>query len=299
MVDANGVFETKIPLDYGMNPITIKATDNEGNVISHHSFTIYQRPNRDGKDFALFFATDEYTGEKDNNGDWVDLMSSIRDVEAVAKNLRDNYGFETKVFKNLTRRELLNTLYTYRSDFEGTEYTEGSQMLFFFAGHGYYDETEAEGYLITADTDTPSVDPTMASALSHTKLRKQIEAIMCQRILVMLDTDSSGVFDPAYKPLPVLRGFIDHLFTADRIKKILSLEARWVLTAARAGEYTADGGMTGHSPFAEAFLNALNTKGGEDFLLTLDEVWEEIQKSKDNPIYDKIIEAMKELGEGI
>ena len=57
--------------------------------------------------------------------------------------------------------------------------------------------------------------------------------------------------------------------------------------------------MTGHSPFTEAFLNALNTKGAEDFLLTLDEVWEEIQKSKDNPIYDRITEVMKEQGRGI
>ena len=54
--------------------------------------------------------------------------------------------------------------------------------------------------------------------------------------------------------------------------------------------------MTGRSPFANAFLNALNTKGAEDFLLTLDEVWEEIQKSKDNPIYDRITEVMKNSG---
>ena len=292
-VKSGGSFEAVISLNnYGMNPITIEAIDNEGNV-SEHSFTIYQRPNRDGKDFALLFATDEYTGEKDKIGNWHNLESPIRDVEAVSKNLRDNYGFETKVFKNLTRRELLNTLYTYRSDFEGTEYTEGSQIFLFFAGHGHYHEEE--GYLITADTDTPSVDPTLASALSHTKLRKQIDVIACRRILVMLDTNSGGVFDPGYVPLPVLRGISDYSFTADRIKKMLSLEARWVLTSSGAGEYTADGRK--HSPFVEAFLNALNTKGAEDFLLTLNEVWEEIQKSKDNPVYNKIIEKKKEWGE--
>ena len=135
----------------------------------------------------------------------------------------------------------------------------------------------------------------MASALSHTKLRKQIEAITCRRILVMLDTNSSGVFDPDYAPL-LLRRFIEWGFTADRIKKILALEARWVLTATSGGEHEIADGPTGRSPFAEAFLKALNTKGGEDFLLTLNEVWEEIQKSKDNPIYDKITEVMKNSG---
>ena len=64
VVAANGVFETKFSLDYGTNLITIKATDNEGNS-STQAFTIYQRPDRDGKDFALLFATDAYSGEKD------------------------------------------------------------------------------------------------------------------------------------------------------------------------------------------------------------------------------------------
>ena len=208
IVTANGVFETPFFLDYGKNPITIKATDNEG-YVSEHSFTIFQRPDRDGKDFALFFATDEYAGEKDKNGNWVDLPSPIRGAEAVAKNLQDNYGFETKIFKNLTKLQLLKTLYAYRTNFDGTEYTEGSQILLFFTGHGYYNQEEEEGYLITADTDTPSVDPTMASALSHTKLRKQIEAIACQRILVMLDTVLVERSTPFKPPDPVLRQFLE------------------------------------------------------------------------------------------
>ena len=296
MVTANGVFETPFFLDYGKNPITIKATDNEG-YVSEHSFTIFQRPDRDGKDFALFFATDEYAGEKDKNGNWVDLPSPIRGAEAVAKNLQDNYGFETKIFKNLTKLQLLNTLYAYRTNFDGTEYTEGSQILLFFTGHGHYNQEEEEGYLITADTDTPSVDPTMASALSHTKLRRQIEAIACRRILVMLDTVFSGTFDPDFLPVPpdpVLRQIFDRASLLKKIKAVLQSPARWCLTAA-GNEYVADG-MTGRSPFANAFLNALNTKGAEDFLLTLDEVWNEIQKSKDNPIYDKIMKDMKNSG---
>ena len=292
MVTANGVFETPFFLDYGKNPITIKATDNEG-YVSEHSFTISQRPDRDGKDFALFFATDEYAGEKDKNGNWVDLPSPIRGAEAVAKNLQDNYGFETKIFKNLTKLQLLNTLYAYRTNFDGTEYTEGSQILLFFTGHGHYNQEEEEGYLITADTDTPSVDPTMASALSHTKLRKQIEAIACRRILVLLDTVFSGTFDPNFEPPPVLRGLLEYMSTS-HIKKILALDARWCLTAT-GNQYLVDS-MSGHSPFAAAFLNALNTKGGEDFLLTLDEVWKEIQKSKDDPIYDRIIEHTLKSG---
>ena len=294
VVAANGVFETKFFLDYGTNLITIKATDNEGNS-STQAFTIYQRPDRDGKDFALLFATDAYSGEKDENENWQDLESPGRDSEAVAKNLRDNYGFETKVFKNLTRRELLNTLYTYRSDFEGTEYTEGSQILLFFAGHGYYNEEEEEGYLITADTDSFTVDPTLASAVSHEKLRKEIDRIECQRILVLLDTCQSGIFDPNFKALPEIKSVLQDMFLLEKLKRKLTLEARWCLTAAGT-EYVVDG-TTSRSPFAEAFLEALDSRGGIDSVLILDEVWEKVRQSKEHPIYDKIVEAKKKAGE--
>ena len=293
IVTANGVFETPFFLDYGKNPITIKATDNEG-YVSEHSFTIFQRPDRDGKDFALFFATDEYAGEKDKNGNWVDLPSLIRGAEAVAKNLQDNYGFETKIFKNLTKLQLLKALYAYRTNFDGTEYTEGSQILLFFTGHGYYNREEEEGYLITTDTDSPLVDPTLGEALSHPKLRKQINLITCPRILVLLDTCFSGTFDPDFLPVPGFRGIFDKMSLLKQIKTMLGLQARWCLTAA-GDEYVADG-MSGRSPFASAFLNALNTKGGDDFLLDLDEVWGAIEKSNRDPIYDKIIENYKKQG---
>lgn len=289
----DGVFVTKISIDYGKNQITVKAID-DTETLNVHEFTIYHRLDRTDMDFALFFATDTYSGEEDEHGNWPNLKSPIREAEAIAKNLHDNYGFETKVFKNLKKRELLNTLYAYRNDFDGTEYAPDSQLLIYLSGHGYYDPVEAEGYLITADTDAPTVDPTLASALQYTKLRRQIEAITCRRILVMLDTAFSGTFNLGYEPLPLLlRGALvgDPLSLKQRIKTMLKLEARWCLTSTEA-QYTAE-----DSPFAEAFLNALNTNGGEDFLLTLDEVWQEIQKSRDHPIYKELIKNFEATGQ--
>ena len=289
----NGSFEKSIFLNYGKNSITVKATDKRGK-LNTHSLTITQQFDRTGKDFALFFATKEYSGEKDENGNWRELPSAIEDAKAVAENLRDTYGFETKVFKNLTKSALLKTLYAYRNDFDSTEYAPDSQLLIFFAGHGYYNREEEEGYLITTDTDSPLVDPTLGEALSHPKLRKQINLITCPRILVLLDTCFSGTFDPDFLPVPEFRGIFDKMSLLKQIKTMLGLQARWCLTAA-GDEYVADG-MSGRSPFASAFLNALNTKGGDDFLLDLDEVWGAIEKSNQHPIYDKIIENYKKQG---
>ena len=275
-VASNGTFEKKLSLNYGKNPITVKATDRQGKP-AEQPFVITHQFDRTRKDFALFFATTEYSGAKDETGNWKELPSAIRDAEAVAGNLRDNYGFETSVFENLTKRQLLETLYDYRNDFDGTEYAPDSQLLIFFAGHGYYDEIEQEGYLITADTDALFIDPTRESALQHAKLRKQIDAITCPRILVLLDTCFSGTFDPTFEPLPAISGLFDEMSLLKQIETMLGLQARWYLTAA-GDEYVADG-MTDRSPFADAFLNALNTKGGVDFLLELDEVWGAIEKS--------------------
>ena len=231
-------------------------------------------------------------------GNWQNLGSPIEEAEEISESLRINYGFETEVFKDLTKRELLNTLYAYKDTFEGTEYAEDSQLLIFLSGHGYYDQEQKAGYLITADTDVPSVDPTFESALSHRKLRDQIDLITCPRILVLLDTCYSGTFDPDFKPPDIeMKDFLDGLSLLKQIQATLRLEARWCLTAAGVEKVASGKGTeTGRSPFAEAFLNALNTNGGEDFVLKLDEVWQEIEGSKSNPIYETIIEQEKKKG---
>ena len=290
---ADGKFETKIFLNYAKNEIIIKAIDGKGTP-NEEKREITKQFDRTSKDFALFFAIDEYLGKKDIRGNWTNLEgTTLRDAEAVAENLQDNYGFKTKIFPNPTKRELIDTIYKYRKDFDGIKYTEGSQLLLFFSGHGYYSPENGKGYLIAADTDSPSLDPPLYTALAHDTLRSEIELIECPRLLVLLDTCYSGTFDPNFKPLPGPKGLLDETEMLKMIKQKLGFEARWCLTAAGQEKVLSASGEDGKSvsPFTKAFLNALNTKGGDDFLLTLDEVWEEIEKSKDDPIYEKLIEA--------
>ena len=280
----NGSFEANVPLDYAENTITIRATDLRKQT-SETVFSVYQRPNRVNKDFALFFPTDTYSGMKDDDGNWGDLHSTIRDAEVIAANLRDNYGFETRIFENRTVKQLLGTIYTYRNDFEGIKYPEGSQLLIFFSGHGYYDETTKIGYLIAADTHGLGVDPAQSSAIDHRTLRTHIDAIACDRILVLLDTCASGPFDPGFQHLPELPlKSLTNNSLLHMVNTKLMLDARWCLTAAGV-EYAVGGGYKDNSPFAKAFLNALNTKGGDDSLLNLDEIWSEIYKSREAKIY--------------
>ena len=106
----------------------------------------------------------------------------------------------------------------------------------------------------------------------------------------MMDTCFSGTFDPKYQPntSPQLRSLVDDGTLLEQIKMMLKLTARWCLTSA-SSEYVADtGGINGHSPFAAAFVAALETNGGPDNLLKLDEIWDKIQESKNAHIYNEL-----------
>ena len=288
------LFEKKLFLDYGQNHIRITATDTRGNADTTE-FTLHQRPDRDGKDLALFFATDRYDGKKDNRGHWRNLTTAIADAESVAKKLRDNYGFKIKIVKNPTGRVLTETLITYQDRFideNGAEfsYKDGSQLLIYFAGHGYYNKKTAEGYLVTRESEPPSIDESQFTALRHSNIRSNIDLIACNRVLVLMDTCFSGTFDPKYKPQTSaqLRSLVEDGTLLDQINMMLKLTARWCLTSA-SDEYVADtGGANGHSPFAAAFMAALDTNGGPDNLLKLDEIWQRIQESKNASIYNTL-----------
>ena len=294
-VDENGFFEGNIQLNYGENTTTIYAMDRR-NYTSKFRFTTTRLYDRVSKDFALLFATDKYTGKKDEDGNWMDLTGAIKDAEAVAKKLRDDYGFETRVFKNLPKVELTKKLYEYRKDFEGAEYAPDSQLLLFFSGHGYFhdpdptDDEKGEGYLITTDTYSHTEDPWLNTALKYKELREVIDGMVCQHILVLLDTSFSGSFDPTFKrsqSVSFFKGSINGS-QLEEATKVLEARARWCLTAAGA-ESVLGGNGDLHSPFVLAFLNALDSKGGDDSLLTLENVWEKIEESKNNPAYDKVI----------
>ena len=113
-----------------------------------------------------------------------------------------------------------------------------------------------------------------------------------------MDTCFSGTFDPQYEPQPSaqMRSLVDGGTLLERIKMMLTLTARWCLTSA-SSEYVADtGGVNGHSPFAAAFMAALDTNGGADNLLRLDEIWQEIQESKNAHIYNTLEQNPERAG---
>lgn len=65
---------------------------------------------RKDKDYALFFAVNQY--------DKMRLLSNpIRDAEAIAKELENQYGFNTEVVENPTLDQIEQKLKTYQKQF--------------------------------------------------------------------------------------------------------------------------------------------------------------------------------------
>ena len=95
----------------------------------------------DRKDYALLFATDRY----DN---WGDLVNPINDAETIGKELAERYGFEVEIVKDANQDDVFNKLRSYAQ----RNYKPQDQLFIFFAGHGQYDETFGEGYIVAKNS---------------------------------------------------------------------------------------------------------------------------------------------------
>ena len=83
-----------------------------------------------------------------------------------------------------------------------------------------------------------------------------------------MDVCYAGTFDPV---LATPRGMPIDLNDRDYLAKKLSLKTRKYLTSG-GKTYVSDGIAGHHSPFAQKFIEALESNGGTDGILILDEI---------------------------
>ena len=144
-------------------------------------------------------------------------------------------------------------------------------MFIFFAGHGQFDEIFTEGYLVGSDSKLN--DPGKTSYISHSTLRTVVNNIPCNHIFLTLDACFGGTFDPLVARSGS-RGQDDiygDITRSEFIERRLRFKTRKYVTSG-GKQYVADGKPGGHSPFARKFLQALRDYGGQDKILTLQEL---------------------------
>ena len=225
------------------------------------------------KDYALIFSTDKY----DN---WRALVNPIYDSHTVADDLKKTYGFTTDIVENPTQSQVLDKLREYAEK----KYGELDQLFIMFAGHGFYDETFKEGFVVTRES-LPD-DPGRNSYLRHSVLRSIINNNPCQHIFLVMDVCFGGTFDDNVAS----RAADDEVYRApsqsEIIMRKLQFKTRKYLTSG-GKEYVSDGIAGRHSPFAKQFIEALEKGMGGDGILTISEIMTYVEVLKTAPQFGK------------
>lgn len=221
-------------------------------------------------DYALVFATDQYEH-------WSDLVNPVFDSRTISDELRNTYNFKIDLVENPTQAEILKKLREYAE----RKYQPLDQLFIFFAGHGSYDQTFGEGFVVTKESLLN--DEAKTTYLSHNRLRSIINNIQCEHIFLAMDVCFGGTFDQA---LASARGGEEEVYKEQNpvefITRKLTYKTRRFLTSG-GKTYVSDGIPGKHSPFAKNFLDALRSRGGRDGVLTLPELFTYVERLKIQP----------------
>jgi len=229
-------------------------------------------------DYALIFAIDKYDH-------WTPLVNPVFDSRTIADELRKTYGFKVEMIENATQTEVLRKIREYGEK----KYQPLDQLFIFFAGHGTYDQTFGEGFVVTRESLLN--DEAKTTYLSHNRLRSIVNNIPCDHIFLAMDVCFGGTFDAA---LASSRGagaeeVYKEQTQGEFITRKLTYKTRRFLTSG-GKTYVSDGIPGKHSPFAKNFLEALRSRGGRDGILTLPELYTYVERLKIQPRFGEFVD---------
>lgn len=270
-----GSFNETVQLDYGNNIIKVTAIDTQGNqsskeiTIRRPDLSPSQDPVRIGTDYALLFAVNTYDY-------WPQLMYPRVDALDIKQVLEGIYGFQVELIENPTKIDVHRVLREYVQK----EYAPEDQLLIFFAGHGDFDEVTNMGYLVSQDTEKPEDDSFRTTYFSHSDFRDIIDGMSCEHIFLVMDTCYSGTFDRRIAMRGEAEDVYNRSLSQADIEQRLRYMTRWYLTSG-ANERVPDDSL-----FARAFLDALRSEGGNDNILTIQEILPYFERLSDpEPCY--------------
>lgn len=271
----NTVIEKNLTLMDGNNVVEIIAENVDGTkTVSHRTIRIgttalADASKLDRTDYAILFTTNEY----DN---WPDLINPVNDGRMIAKELRENFGYQVEVMEGGSQSDILKKIREYAEK----KYKPLDQLFIFFAGHGQYDETFGEGFVVTKES--LANDEAKTTYLSHNRLRSIINNIPCEHIFLAMDVCFGGTFDQAIAHRGMDEDIYKEATQAEMVTRKLSYKTRKYLTSG-GKEYVPDGRPGMNSPFARKLLEALRGRGGKDMILSLGELNTYVEALKPQP----------------
>lgn len=269
-------YEGNLNLNEGENILEVKVENIDGiasfsqKKIKLGSDALANVNSLDRTDYALLIATDKYDY-------WGNLVNPIYDSKTIAKYLEETFGYKVTILENPSQQEILRKL----KEFAELKFNPLDQLFIFFAGHGSYDQTFGEGYVVLKESLVD--DDARASYLSYNRLRSIINNIPCEHIFLVMDVCYGGTFDEL---LASTRGDNESVYKESNLGEFIvrkmAVKTRKYLTSG-GKTYVSDGVQGMHSPFAKAFIEALKSRGGNDGILTIPELYSFVEKLKIQP----------------
>lgn len=191
-----------------------------------------------GRYHALVIGNDHYKH-------WPELMNAIADATAVAKVLKEHYGFQVTLLKDATRAQIMRALNRYRQIL-----TEKDNLLIYYAGHGHLEQGIDRGYWIPVDGEmTDNSEWVLLPSVTD-----MLQLISAKHVMVVADSCFGGKLTRS--SLAQLKPGLTDEARIDLLKTLAQKRVRTAMTSGGV-KPVLDAGGSGHSVFAEAFLGVL------------------------------------------
>ncbi len=171
-----------VPETYSSAPVaarsevrTAPANPIQGNTVSSPQVSI------SGKYYALLIAVEDYADPV-----ITDLDKPIKDAQKLFDVLVNEYLFEkanVTFLKNPTREQIISSL-----DRLEKEVTKSDNLLIFYAGHGYWNETSQKGFWLPSDASKKNT----SNWIANSSVSDYIRSIPAKHTLLIADACFSG-----------------------------------------------------------------------------------------------------------
>ena len=202
-----------------------------------------------GLDFGRYYALvigNEHYQALDN------LETPINDAERAARILKDKYGFSVQVLEDASDIAMLKALNDLNAVLKPND-----NLLIYYAGHGarLQNGQGESGYWLPVNADKPPKDTFW---VPNEQITGHLARLVARRVLVVADSCYAGLLstDPSYLFLDSKTGY-----TRDYIAFKLPKRSR-LLISSGGDQPVLDSGSAGHSVFARAFLDELESNQG-------------------------------------
>jgi len=191
--------------------------------------------NHAGRYRAVVFGNQNYS-------EFEDLESPVADANAISRVLRQQYGFDVTTVIDATRYEIFEVLAELKKQSSGYD-----NVLIYYAGHGYLDETTKRGYWLPVDAESDNA----ANWISTSDITNLVAGLESTHALVIADSCFSGALTRS-------AAAETHESRQALLRRLSSRRSRMIITSGGL-EPVLDGGnpFSRHSVFADALLDVL------------------------------------------